>query len=98
MLPGWVERLDDPCLYEIVASAIVARGAARRANAHRRIDCQKEFRSAEKILESIRYGYVEQSERCRSASSALRKFVGAARCAEGRTSSVSRDRTRRRLR
>jgi len=92
-VPSWVEDVTrgDPCLWEAVVEACVARYSAAHAGAS--ASTSVDYRSGDAILDEIRVGRVVGTAACRRAAVAVRKYTQAhQRTAE------ARDRTRARRR
>ena len=79
--PDWVEQLADPCLWETVREALVARGSAVKAGAERHASCRAALRAADQTLDAIADGRVIGQVACRKAAVAIRKYNTAAECA-----------------
>ena len=79
----WTDDIEDDCLFEEVAEAIVARARAVRRGAldDDAEECAKAMRSGDRTLKQIEDGRVTGEAACKKAAVALRKFATAAECA-----------------
>jgi hypothetical protein len=75
-VPAWMEELD-PCLYNVVLEAIVARHAAERAGAMKYAGCRAAIESADVTLDMIADGRTTGTAACKKAVDAVRKYTQA---------------------
>ena len=77
--PQWLEamRADDPCLFQMLSEALVARDHAIEAGAQRDPRSHAALRAGDATIDQIAFGRYKSPVACRKAADALRKYTQA---------------------